>query len=361
MDAAGDLFIADSGNNVIREVIRAAPASSPRSPATAPRGYSGDGGPATRPSSISRRALRWTPPATSSLPTAQQRDPRGQRSPPALSPRSRATAHGYSGDGGPATAAELNPAGVAVDSCRESVHRRHGNNVIREVVRHGMINTLAGNGTPGFSGDGGPATSAELYGPTGIALDSSGNLYIADDGNNRIREVSTVSAGAQTVTVTPAPLTITANSTSKTYGATETFTGTEFTVSGLVTANGDSVTSVTLTSAGTAAAATVAGSPYNIVPSAAIGSGLSNYTVTYDSGTLSVNPYNFSYTIGNDSQTYGTAANLATTWDHDQYRRQRPEPGHHLQQHRRLRPPPTPALRHHRRLPAAPASRATTP
>jgi hypothetical protein len=89
-----------------------------------------------------------------------------------------------------------------------------------------------------------------------------------------------------TLTVTPAPLTITANNETKTYGQTLAFAGTEFTAIGLT--NGDSVTSVTLTSAGSAATATVAGSPYPIVPTAAVGAGLGNYVITYVNGTLTV-------------------------------------------------------------------------
>ena len=57
-------------------------------------------------------------------------------------------------------------------------------------VSNDVITTVAGNGTRGFSGDNGPATSAQLYGPSGVAVDSAGNLYIADSGNNRIRKVS---------------------------------------------------------------------------------------------------------------------------------------------------------------------------
>src|SRR5439155_19330399 len=76
------------------------------------------------------------------------------------------------------------------------------------------------------------------------------------------------------------------NNRAKIYGQTVTFLGTEFTTNGL--ASGDSVTSVTLTSAGAAATATVAGSPYSIVPSAAVGTGLSNYNITYVNGSLTV-------------------------------------------------------------------------
>ena len=90
------------------------------------------------------------------------------------------------------------------------------------------------------------------------------------------------------MTVNPAALTITANSRTKTYGQAVTFAGTEFTASGL--ANSDSVSSVTLASSGVAATAAVAGSPYKIVPSAAVGTGLPNYTISYVSGNLTVNP-----------------------------------------------------------------------
>ena len=97
-----------------------------------------------------------------------------------------------------------------------------------------------------------------------------------------------ISYVAGSLTVTAAPLTITANSTAKTYGDTVTFAGTEFSETGLL--NSDSITSVTLTNAGAAATANVAGSPYAIVLSAAVGSGLGNYTINYTNGSLTVNP-----------------------------------------------------------------------
>jgi hypothetical protein len=87
--------------------------------------------------------------------------------------------------------------------------------------------------------------------------------------------------------VAPAPLTIKADDQIKTYGQTITFAGTEFTTSGLV--NGDTVTSVTLTSAGAAPTAAVSGSPYPIIPSNAAGTGLGNYTISYASGNLTIN------------------------------------------------------------------------
>ena len=97
------------------------------------------------------------------------------------------------GDGGSATSAFIHvPMGVAVDTAGNLYIADSGvNNVIRKVTADGTISTVAGNYTAGFSGDGGPATSAQLSGPTGIAVDRAGNLYIVDAGNERIRMVST--------------------------------------------------------------------------------------------------------------------------------------------------------------------------
>ena len=99
--------------------------------------------------------------------------------------------YGYNGDGISATNAELYlPTGVAVDSSGNIYIADYGNNRVRMVtVSTGVISTVAGNGTAGFSGDNNPATSAALYRPAGVALDASGNLYIADAYNNRVRVV----------------------------------------------------------------------------------------------------------------------------------------------------------------------------
>jgi uncharacterized protein (TIGR03437 family) len=98
---------------------------------------------------------------------------------------------GYSGDGGLAASAQLaRPVGVAVDAGGNLYIADTGNQRIRKVSAGGIITTVAGNGNPGFSGDGGPATSEQLWNPSNVAVDAVGNLYIADQGNNRIRKVN---------------------------------------------------------------------------------------------------------------------------------------------------------------------------
>ncbi|HYL35742.1 MAG TPA: hypothetical protein VEV17_07515 [Bryobacteraceae bacterium] len=98
---------------------------------------------------------------------------------------------GYSGDGGPATKARLNePRGLAVDSANNLYIADTGNNVIRKVSPDGIITTVAGTGRAGYSGDGGPATSATLDFPIHVALDLAESLYIADSFNAAVRRVS---------------------------------------------------------------------------------------------------------------------------------------------------------------------------
>ena len=98
---------------------------------------------------------------------------------------------GFSGDGGKATQAQLNlPSGVAVDDKGNIYISDRSNNRVRVVDNKGTITTFAGNGGDGYSGDSGPATQAQLSKPFGLALDKKGNLYIADRENNRVRKVN---------------------------------------------------------------------------------------------------------------------------------------------------------------------------
>ena len=109
---------------------------------------------------------------------------------------------GYSGDGSDATLAQLsNPTGGAVDGSGNVFIADYGNHRIRKVDASGNISTVAGTGTWGYSGDGSDATLAQLFNPFGVAVDGSGNLFIADYGNHRIRKVvfSVVPAAVQPI------------------------------------------------------------------------------------------------------------------------------------------------------------------
>ena len=104
---------------------------------------------------------------------------------------------GYSGDGGPATSAALSPSGaditgLAIDASGNLFFSDVQNHVVRKIdANSGIINTVAGNGTPGFAGDGDAATKAQLNYPADLVFDGAGNLYIADSNNERVRKVDT--------------------------------------------------------------------------------------------------------------------------------------------------------------------------
>jgi hypothetical protein len=191
VDAQGDVFIADLNNNVIRDVV-AATGNIFTVAGTGVAGYSGDGGPATAAELNVPRGV--TLDSAGDLFFADAGNNRIREVVKAIGDiitiAGNGTA-GYSGDGGLATDAKINtPNMVTVDSAGDVFFTDGGNARIREVVKAtGKIITVAGNGTVGYSGDGGPATAAELNGATGIALDSLGDLFIADGGNSRVREV----------------------------------------------------------------------------------------------------------------------------------------------------------------------------
>ncbi|KAF1723804.1 hypothetical protein CSC78_14520 [Pseudoxanthomonas japonensis] len=96
----------------------------------------------------------------------------------------------YSGDGGAATAAGMQPVAVAVDASGTLYIADHAGSRIRKVTQNGIISTIAGTGTRGYSGDGGPGVAASLYDPADVEVDAAGNVYIADFGNHRIRRLA---------------------------------------------------------------------------------------------------------------------------------------------------------------------------
>jgi sugar lactone lactonase YvrE len=189
VDAAGNIYIADTSNNRIRKVSNGVITTVAGSETVGFIGHRGDGGPAT--------AATLNQPSGVALDSAANlyiADTVNQRirkvSNGVITTVAGNGALGFSGDNGPATSATLDyPEGIAVDSAGNLYIADDLNNRIRKVA-NGVITTVVGTGTGGFSGDNGSATSAELYGPFGVAVDSTGNLYIADTANERIRKVS---------------------------------------------------------------------------------------------------------------------------------------------------------------------------
>jgi sugar lactone lactonase YvrE len=188
VNSAGNLYIADWSNNRIRRVTPADVISTVAGSAT--QGFFGDGGPAN----VARLSGPYDVAVDGSgnLYIADYGNNRIRKVTPAgvISTVAGNGTNGWSGDGGPAINASLSsPAGIAVDGGGNLYIADLGNERIRKVTAAGIISTIAGTGTSGFSGDGDPATAAQLSSPNGIKVDNAGNVYIADLGNHRIREI----------------------------------------------------------------------------------------------------------------------------------------------------------------------------
>jgi sugar lactone lactonase YvrE len=189
VDGAGVLYFADSSNYRVRRVTPGGVISTVAGNGTS--GFSGDGGPATSAQIGSPVGLALD--AAGALYFTDPRNNRVRKVTPngVISTVAGNGILGFSGDGGPATSAQLNmPLGVAVDAAGILYVSDRGNQRVRKVTPNGVISTVAGNGTTGFSGDGGPATSAQLDIPFGLAVDADGVLYFADVNNRRVRKVA---------------------------------------------------------------------------------------------------------------------------------------------------------------------------
>lgn len=188
--ANGGFLIADEMNHRVRRVSPAGTISTVAG--SGDEGFSGDGGAATSAQLSSPAGV--APTADGGFLIADTDNGRVRRVSPAgtiITVAGTGTFSGVTGDGGPATAAELDsPADVASTADGGFLIADEGGNRVRRISPAGTITTVAGTGDTGFSGDGGPATAATLEAPTGVAPTADGGLLIADRDNNRVRRVS---------------------------------------------------------------------------------------------------------------------------------------------------------------------------
>ncbi len=188
VDQNGAVYIADAGNCRIRKVVNGLISTVAGNET---RGYSGDGYPATAAQIGDFYHLTVAADGNGNFYISDFANIRRVSSDGTINTiAGNDYASGDSGDGGPALNARITAYAVAADSSGNVYFPDPTYNVIRKVSSAGIINTIGGNQTSGFSGDGGPAINAQLNGPQGIAVDASGNIYVADTGNARIRKIS---------------------------------------------------------------------------------------------------------------------------------------------------------------------------
>ncbi|HEX3394122.1 MAG TPA: hypothetical protein VHS52_06305 [Acidimicrobiales bacterium] len=184
------LFVSDSAGNVIRVVDLSTGMERVIAGTGAP-GSGGDGGPATAAGFANPEGIDVD--AAGNLYVADTHNDEIRRvdtSGTVTTVAGKIEYGHFAGDGGSATLANLNyPTDVAVDAAGNVFIADYFNHRVRKVDHSGIITTIAGNGTEGYGGDGGPATQAQLQRPAGVAVDGAGNVFVADSFNNRVRKV----------------------------------------------------------------------------------------------------------------------------------------------------------------------------
>ena len=188
VDGSGNLYVADSGNQRIRRIDAEGVITTIAG--TGVRGSSGDGGPATEAQFAAPGGLAVDGSGNLYVADWGNHGIRRIDAGGVITTIAGTGVRGFSGDGGPATEAQFaTPTDLAADGSGNLYVADSANHRIRRIDAGGVITTIAGTGVRGFSGDGGPATEAQIAAPGGLALDGSGNLYVADSGNNRIRRI----------------------------------------------------------------------------------------------------------------------------------------------------------------------------
>ena len=195
-DADGNLLVVDHANNRIRAIgfdglIDTIIGSGPIGSASDDGDRLGDGGPALQATLQEPWALAFGPDGLLYFADRDNHAIRTVDSAGIIATIAGTGDRGFGGDGGLAIEAQMSrPLGIAVDAAGNLYIADSDNHVIRRVDTHGLITTFAGTGEAGNSGDGGPATEAKLNDPNGIALDAEGNLYVADDAAMVVRRVA---------------------------------------------------------------------------------------------------------------------------------------------------------------------------
>jgi sugar lactone lactonase YvrE len=297
LDHAGNIYFAE-GNDICKVEAATGIISRFAGDVGGGSGYSGDGGPAT--SAELNFPLAMTLDTSGNMYIADTDNQRVRRIDAVTGIITTVAGNGgggpdggYSGDGGPATSAELSdPEGVALDADENlfvsSVYTwrvTDGSRVRRVDARTGVITTYAGNGNMGFSGDGGPANDAELSGPTGLMVDANNNLYIADaNANNRIRIVGQKPVYLGATTTT----TLSASSDPSAFGSTVTFTAT-------VAGSANTLTGTVSFYDGTTLLATET---------------LASETATYATSTLSIGSHNITAVYSGGGGINGSTSNV---------------------------------------------------
>ena len=186
----GDMYIADASNNVIRKINTSGIITTVVG--TGRAGYSGDNSPATSAELFVPTDLSFDQEDNLYIADGGNAVIRKvNKSTGIITTIAGLGTTGYNGDNRPATTALLNdPVGLIFDNAGNLYFSDGGNARVRMINNAGIISTIAGNGTPGFSGDGGPATAAELGIPNYLAINSIGEIFIADHPNNHVRKIS---------------------------------------------------------------------------------------------------------------------------------------------------------------------------